>query len=112
MKTLWTLIIPGLLLCHLVCLQGAGVPVTDCCLQTRVKKIPFGAIIGYEIQAKDTGCPIEAVVFLTNTNPVKKLCATPGISWVKKWIIKLDKRKKDAQKKENKPKKSVKHQLE
>ncbi|XP_077141059.1 C-C motif chemokine 20-like [Ranitomeya variabilis] len=112
MKALWTLLIPGLLLCHLVCLQGAGVPVKDCCLQTSMKKIPFGAIIGYEIQAKDTGCPIEAVVFLTNTNPVKNLCATPGISWVKKWVKKLEKRKKDTEKKENKPKKSVKHELE
>ncbi|KAM4050509.1 C-C motif chemokine 21c-like [Anomaloglossus baeobatrachus] len=110
MKTLWTLLIPGLLLCHLLCLQGAALPVQDCCLQTSDKKIPFGAIIGYEIQSKATGCAIEAVVFLAKTNPIRKLCAPPGMSWVKKWVKKLDKRKKDTEKKENKPKKPAKHQ--
>ncbi|XP_066458812.1 C-C motif chemokine 21b-like [Eleutherodactylus coqui] len=109
MKTMWTQLILGLLLCHLVCLTGAGLPAQDCCLQTSAKKIPFFVIAGYEIQPKNKGCAIEAVLFVTNTNPVRKLCATPGISWVKKWIKKLDKIKKETEKK---GKKSVKTQQE
>ncbi|XP_069819429.1 C-C motif chemokine 21b-like [Dendropsophus ebraccatus] len=110
MKTMWTLLIPGLLLCHLVCLQGAGQPVQDCCLQTSAKRIPFSAIVGYEIQTRDKGCPIDAVVFVMNSNPSRKLCATPGIAWVKKSTKRLEKRKKETEKSENKSKKSAKRQ--
>ncbi|KAM3940546.1 C-C motif chemokine 21c-like [Leptodactylus fuscus] len=112
MKTTRTLIIFGLLLCHLDGLQGAGQTVQDCCLLTNGKRIPFGAIVGYEKQYTDKGCPIEAVVFVMNTNPPKRLCAPPGIPWVNKWIKKLDKRKKDMEKNAKKTKKSPKIQLE
>ncbi|XP_071988841.1 C-C motif chemokine 21b-like [Engystomops pustulosus] len=109
METTPALLILGLLLCHLLCLQGASPPVQDCCLQTSVRRIPYVAIAGYEIQSKDQGCPIEAVVFLTNTRPSRKLCASAAASWVKKWIKKLEKRKKET---ENKPKKSEKRPQE
>ncbi|CAN2390239.1 positive regulation of dendritic cell dendrite assembly, partial [Pristimantis euphronides] len=107
MKTACTLIILGeLLLCYLVCLQGTKQTVQDCCLQTSDKRIPYGAIIGYEIQARNKGCPIDAVLFLTY--PSRKLCATPGLPWVKKWIKKLDKRNKETEKNEKKTRKSEK----
>ncbi|XP_056403381.1 regakine-1-like [Hyla sarda] len=111
MRTVWTLLIPALLLGHLVCLQGAGQPVQDCCLLTSARRIPFNSIAGYEIQSRDKGCPIDAVIFETNSNPSRKLCATSGISWVNKWIKKLDKRKK-VTKTEKKPKRSARPQPE
>ncbi|XP_075043113.1 C-C motif chemokine 21b-like [Mixophyes fleayi] len=109
MRRTWTLLLLVVLLCDTVYMQGTGHTAADCCLQTSDKPIPFKVVLGYKIQTVDKGCQIPAVVFYTNSKPRSNLCATPGSSWVKKLIKKLDKLKKDGgnkHKTNKKPKKS------
>ncbi|KAM4709887.1 eotaxin-like [Discoglossus pictus] len=104
--SMWTLLplLLALLLCSSVYMQGAGHTAIDCCFQTSDKGIPLNTLKGYEIQSMSEGCPTNAVVFITKTS--KKLCSTPGLPWVKKLIVKLDKKiKKDNNRKDKKGKK-------
>ncbi|XP_053310745.1 C-C motif chemokine 24-like [Spea bombifrons] len=77
--------------------KGTALTLTDCCLHTSDKKIPFSVISGYEIQNMDKGCPRAAVVFFTK--PSITLCATPGLKWVEKTIKKLDYKKRNTKRK-------------
>ncbi|XP_053556371.1 C-C motif chemokine 21b-like [Bombina bombina] len=100
---MWTLL-PLILavLCNTAYMQGhAG---TDCCLVTGTKSIPYNTLREYQIQSNSEGCPTSAIVFITKTS--KKLCAQPGLKWVKKLMKKLDtKKKNEDSKKEKKVKK-------
>ncbi|XP_077097736.1 C-C motif chemokine 19a.2 [Siphateles boraxobius] len=64
----------------------------DCCLTTKDTRIPIQIVASYIHQSTDTGCPIEATVFITKKG--KKLCSPPQKnSWVTKIISRLDKKK-------------------
>ncbi|MEE6457745.1 hypothetical protein FKM82_000012 [Ascaphus truei] len=91
--SIWTLLPPALtmLLCNMVYMQGTGNRAMDCCLQTSDIRIPYGAVLRYEIQDRVEGCQIPAVVFFTKTS--MRLCASPGLDWVKKLMRKLNQKK-------------------
>ncbi|XP_069760638.1 C-C motif chemokine 19-like [Narcine bancroftii] len=75
--------------------NGAGKSLQDCCLDTSPKKIPATYVVGFEKQKPGSGCNIHAIIFLTMRN--KRLCAPPGLHWVKK-LIKIVKWKEQHQK--------------
>ncbi|XP_056110696.1 C-C motif chemokine 19a.2 [Rhinichthys klamathensis goyatoka] len=68
----------------------------DCCLSTKDTRIPIQVVASYFHQSTDSGCPIEATVFITKKG--RKLCAPPEKNgWISKIISHLDKKKKTPQ---------------
>ncbi|XDV21360.1 hypothetical protein PO909_026469 [Leuciscus waleckii] len=64
----------------------------DCCLTTKDTRIPIKIVESYFHQSTDSGCPIEATIFITKKG--KKLCAPPEKNgWISKIISHLDKKK-------------------
>uniref|UniRef100_A0AAY4D7S1 C-C motif chemokine n=1 Tax=Denticeps clupeoides TaxID=299321 RepID=A0AAY4D7S1_9TELE len=60
----------------------------ECCFKFFPKKIPLNRVKSYVSTRPE--CSKDGVVFITQKN--NRICADPGISWVK-WIIsKLDER--------------------
>ncbi|XP_032874371.1 C-C motif chemokine 19-like [Amblyraja radiata] len=53
----------------------------DCCLEVSHKVIPRKIVAAYKVQGSNSGCRIQAVVFVTVKN--RKLCAPHDARWVK-----------------------------
>ncbi|XP_018420086.1 PREDICTED: C-C motif chemokine 21-like [Nanorana parkeri] len=107
-----TLLLLTALLYSVTYTQGTANTVADCCLQTGSKRIPSNIVAGYELQTPEKGCMKTAVVFLTNTKPLRRLCAPQGSPWVVKLMKRVDK-KKDLEKKDKtdrRPKKTPQRQ--
>ncbi|KAK7172692.1 hypothetical protein R3I93_002727 [Phoxinus phoxinus] len=68
----------------------------DCCLTTNDTRIPKQIVASYFHQTIDSGCPIEATIFITKKG--RKLCApSEKNGWISKIISHLDKKKKSPQ---------------
>lgn len=59
----------------------------DCCLRTSSTPIPRKLLLGYEVQRRQDGCPIHAIVFITMRG--RRLCAPPHAYWVHHLMEKL-----------------------
>ncbi|XP_028857428.1 C-C motif chemokine 36.1 [Denticeps clupeoides] len=69
-------------------LASNGSQPEECCFKFFPKKIPLNRVKSYVSTRPE--CSKDGVVFITQKN--NRICADPGISWVK-WIIsKLDER--------------------
>ncbi|XP_015282286.1 PREDICTED: C-C motif chemokine 19-like [Gekko japonicus] len=70
-------------------LQVAGYyQVTDCCLRTSWRPIPYKILRSYREQHIQEGCLVRAVVFITVKG--RQLCAPPHLPWVKQLKERLD----------------------
>nr|BDV32438.1 C-C motif chemokine ligand 21.S [Xenopus laevis] len=112
MRPMWILLplaVVSALLCDTVYLQGTGNITGDCCIATRDRRISSGVFKAYRIQSQNMGCPIAAVVLITKNN--RSLCVTPGLSWVRKLMKRLDKMGQKSGKKEECGKRSKRKNL-
>ncbi|KAM4746599.1 C-C motif chemokine 20-like [Anableps anableps] len=85
--------VAALLLLGLICFQVATAQiVVDCCLSVSEKRLITKNIVSYRIQRANSGCDIDATVFINKKG--MKLCVVPpeGNPWVQRLIHILDTR--------------------